>query len=80
MATVKSQAWRIARKDHHCHLCGYIIWKGSEYQAVTFMEHGKLIFTKIDKHCISYTMHPDSDCDYVVEPEPQKPWGEPLSA
>jgi hypothetical protein len=79
MATVKRQAWRIARKDHHCHFCGYIIFTGSEYQDLTFIEWGRLIFAKVGQCCIKYTLHPDSDCEYVVEREPAKPWGEPLS-
>lgn len=78
MASVIKQAWRNARKEHHCYLCGHAIMPGEEYQDVTFGNGFKdgwsgLRWAKIDKYCCDYTMHPQSDVDFVVAAQPAEP-------
>lgn len=74
-ATVIRQDWHVARKQHHCHGCGYAISPGQEYQAVTFRGLQGLIFAKLDKDCAPHMLQPYGDCDYSVTKEPHAPWG-----
>lgn len=80
MASVIRQAWRIARKVHHCHHCGYVISPGQEYQDIAFRTAAGMVFAKVSRVCAPNTMHPYSDCEYDVERAPPAPWGTPLDA
>lgn len=80
MSTVIAQSKPVARKDHHCNLCGRIIGAGETYDRARLVAYddGPYVF-KTCTHCQALLfLHPDSweyadegyTTDDIIEWEP----------